>query len=313
MESVIREIRSDIEAIERDKALYEETNFGERVEAIDSIELHVIERIEGLRTGQSKELAALKQHAENVKQQLEEIDKNLFQKLRTSIRSGNYTGAELKRQIVEYTGGDSRERSEDDVGYDVLDAFINGLLLIEAAPEETKEREPEMVFYQPTPARVVLELIEKADLQQEDVFYDVGSGLGQVPILVHLLSGVRVKGVEFDPAYCDYARRCARRLNLSRVEFINVDAREANYSDGTAFFMYTPFEGRLLQGVLEKLRGQSRDRMIRVYTYGPCTLQVSRQSWLKRIDQNGDQVYKLAAFRSAQHLTGPTHDGTSFT
>ncbi len=300
MERVIHDIQSDIKAIETSDTLYEEANFGGRVEAIDLIEFNVIERIEGLllTRGQAKELVALRQRAEMVKNRLEEINENLFQKLRATIKSGNCTGAELKRQIVEYVGYNSTERDQDNIGYDSLDAFVNGLVLIEGAPGETKEREPEMVFYQPTPARIVLELIEKADLTKEDVFYDVGSGLGQVAILVNLLSRVRTKGVELEPAYCDYARRCARELSLSGVEFINTDAREADYSDGTAFFMYTPFEGRLLQEVLEKLKGESRKRMIWVYTYGPCTLQVSRQSWLERVDRNGDCMHKLAMFRS---------------
>jgi SAM-dependent methyltransferase len=176
--------------------------------------------------------------------------------------------------------------------------FINGLLLIRVVSVETKAKEPEMVYYQQTPARIIFELVEKARLTGEDVFYDLGSGLGQVPILVNLLSGATAKGIEFEPAYCDYARGCAADLNLSRVEFINADARTADYSEGTIFFMYTPFEGRILQEVLEKLRGESRRRWIRLFTYGPCTPQVSRQSWLKCVDQNGDHIYKLGVFRS---------------
>ena len=113
-----------------------------------------------------------------------------------------------------------------------------------------------------------------------------------------LLSEAQAKGIEFEPAYCDYARQCAKELNLSRVEFTNADAREVDYSDGTVFFMYTPFEGRLLQEVLEKLKGESRRRKIRVCTYGPCTLQVSRQGWLKRVDQNGNSVDKLTVFEN---------------
>jgi hypothetical protein len=296
------EMQADVEAIERDGALYEEFNFSGRGEAIDFIEFNVIERIKGLlpTREQSKELTALEQYAEAVKKRLEEIDENLFQKLRADIRSGDCRGAELKRRIVKYVGCDSTERGWDDIGYDSLDAFISGLLLVKGAPGEAreKEREPEMVFYQPTPARIVLELIERASLKEEDVFYDVGSGLGQVCILVNLLSGARTKGVEFEPAYCDYARRCAGELNLSQVEFINVDARETDYSDGTVFFMYTPFEGRLLQEVLEKLKDASRKRRIRVCTYGPCTLQVSRQDWLKCVDQDDNHVHKLAMFES---------------
>jgi len=155
-----------------------------------------------------------------------------------------------------------------------------------------------MVFYQPTPARIVLQLVDRAGFLQHDVFYDIGSGLGQVSILVHLLSGIRAKGVEFEPTYCDYARRCARGLNLPEVQFINADAREADYSDGTIFFMYSPFEGRMLERVLERLRHESAKRSIRLCTYGPCTQQVNRQSWLECLDDNGIRVDRLAMYRT---------------
>jgi hypothetical protein len=301
LQMVIYEILSDIETIENNAALYEETNFASRVEAIDYIEFNILDRIEGLlhTINQSEELTTLKQSAERVKNQLEEIDDNLFQQLRADIRMGGCTGAALKGRIDEYVGRDSRgSRYQNEIGYDSLDVFINGLLLINPVPTETKDREPEMVYYQQTPARIILELVEKAHLTRKDVFYDLGSGLGHVPILVNLLSGATVKGIEFEPAYCDYARRCAADLNLSGVEFINADTRHVDYSVGTVFFMYTPFEGSLLQEVLEKLWGEARRRRIRLFTYGPCTPQVTQQSWLKSVDQNGADLYKLGVFRS---------------
>jgi len=298
---VIYEIQSDIEAIEKNAALYEETNFDNRAEAIDDIEFNVIDRIEGLlqTINPPDELIPLKQYAERVKRQLEAIDDTLFQRLRADIRRGVCSGTALKGLIDEYVGPDSSgRRQQDELGYDSLDGFINGLLLIQVVPIETKTREPEMVYYQQTPARIIFELVEKAHLTGEDVFYDLGSGLGQVPILVNLLSGAIAKGIEYEPAYCDYARGCAADLNLSGVEFINADARTADYSEGTVFFMYTPFEGSVLQEVLEKLRGESRRRKIRLFTYGPCTPQVIRQSWLKAVDQTGADLYKLGVFRS---------------
>jgi hypothetical protein len=297
----IYEIQSDIEAIERNTALYAETNFEGRVEAIDYIEFDIVDRIEGLlhTTNQAEELTRLKQDAERVKNHLEEIDDDLFQRLRADIRAGVCTGAAFKSLMGKYVGCDSGgRRAQDEIGYDSLDAFINGLLLIHTVPLETKDREPEMVYYQPTPARIILELVEKAHLTPKDAFYDLGSGLGQVPILVNLLSGATAIGVEFEPAYCDYARVCAAELNLSRVEFVNADARQVDCSDGTAFFMYTPFEGRLLQEVLDKLWGESRRRTIRLFTYGPCTPEVSRQSWLTCVDENRAHLYKLGVFRS---------------
>ncbi|MGE5263847.1 MAG: hypothetical protein ACM3S0_10725 [Acidobacteriota bacterium] len=300
--NITGEIQSEIESIAKDSTLYEEVNFDRRVQAIDYIEFNVVERIEGLllASSQTDELTGLKQDAERVKAQLEEIDANLFRRLRADIRAGACAGTAFKGQIDKYVRRDSRDGGkQEDMGYDSLDVFINGLLLTQPAPVETKEREPEMVYNQPTPARIILDLIEQANLTEKEVFYDLGSGLGQVPILVNLLSGARAKGVEFEPAYCAFARACAADLNLAQVEFINDDARTADYLDGTVFFMYTPFEGGLLQQVLERLRGESRRRTIRLFTYGPCTLQVSRQHWLKRVDQNGvNQIYKLGAFSS---------------
>lgn len=254
--SLIDDIQSDLQRIQKNAALYEEINFEHRVEALDYIEFNIINRIEGLlqTVNQPEELAALKQAAEMLKGQLEAIDDHVFQRLRADIRREGGLGPTLSAAIDEYVRYEERSGPADDAGYDSLDVFINGLLLTHPAPTETKEREPEMVYYQQTPARVILELIKTAPLTEQDVFYDVGSGLGQVAILVHLLSGATAKGIEFEPAYCDYARACAAELNLSRVEFINVDARQADYSAGTIFFMYTPFEGKLLQEVLEKLR-----------------------------------------------------------
>ena len=298
---VIDEIRADLEEIAKDSALYEETHFDRRVEAIDYLEFNIVDRIEGLLLTRTppQELTLLKQDAEGVKRQLEKIDARLFRRLRADLRAGVGTGTALKGQIEKYAAHHSRpRRPSDPIDYDNLDVFIQGLLRFHAPPRETKTREPEMVAYQPTPARIILELVAKAALTATDVFYDLGSGLGQVPILVHLLSGARAKGVEFEPAYCDYARECAAELNLSRVEFVNADLRRADYSDGTVFFMYTPVEGRLLQEVLDKLRGESRRRTIRLFTYGPCTPKVARASWLRGVAPQGDHIYKLGAFAS---------------
>ena len=298
--SVNQEMQSDIEAIERNETLYEESNFIDRVEAIDFIEFHVICRIEWQPRNRSdvEGLAELKRRAESLANRLEETNEKLLRRLLASIRSGDYTRRDLRHLFNEYAERASERRSRDDVGYDGLDAFVNGLLRMDVAVAETKQREPDMVAYQPTPARIVLDLIERASVTSDDVLYDLGSGLGQVPILVGLLTGAKTRGIELEPAYCDYARKCARRLNLSDVEFINLDARDADYSDGTIFFMYTPFTGRLLQQVLDRLRHESRRRTIRICTYGPCTPHASSHSWLRRRDRSALDEYDLAILES---------------
>lgn len=299
--TAIFEIRSGIEAIVQNAALFEEKNFEQRVEAIDRLGFHIIERIEGLlqKEVQRDELAFLKYRAEKIIAELEAVDVKLFQKLRKNIQTGRYTGRSFIDLIREYVDIDLQDNEhQEQAGYDDLDIFINGLLSFQALPEQTKGLEPEMVYYQKTPARVVFELVEKCNFTRDDIFIDLGSGLGQVAIMVNLLTGIKTKGIEFEPAFCAYAADSAAALNLPNVTFVNVDARKAGYSEGTVFFLYTPFTGGILKEVLDILRKEAMLRTIRVITYGPCTAEVATQGWPHSITPKDDNIYKLVFFSS---------------
>lgn len=89
MSITLYEIRSDIESIASNSDLCEETNPIRRKEAVDHIEFHIVERIEGLlETVQPHELTELKEYAESVKSRLRENDHGLLSRLRAGIRSG---------------------------------------------------------------------------------------------------------------------------------------------------------------------------------------------------------------------------------
>ena len=296
----IFEIGSDMEAIEKNSLLYEEKNFAMRMEMIDLIEFHMIDRLEELlqKTTQPDQLVLLKHRAKKIKDELEEININLFQKLRANIRSVGYTGEKFKELINEYIDLNSYSNEHPEEDYDNLDIFVNGLMPFQHMPDQTKDLEPEMVYYQKTPARVVFELVGKSHFMKEDVFVDLGSGLGQVAILVNLLTGITVMGIEFEPAFCNYAKGCAAGFNLANVTFINVDARKADYSEGTIFFMFTPFRGEMIQEVLEILRREALLRKIKIITYGPCTAHVALQNWLHSASPIDDNIYKPGVFTS---------------
>ena len=297
----ISAIQSYIGTIEGDASLFEEKNFDQRIEVIDFIGFQVMDQIEEhlQNTDHPESLVLLRSRAEKLRSQLEEIDTKLFQKLLATIKTGALTGNDFKDLITEYVdSGSDHPRRQEEPGYDNLDIFINGLSLFQAMPKQTKILEPDMVGYQKTPARVVFELVESAHFRQDDVFFDLGSGLGQVAILVNLLAGIAVKGIDVESAFCDYARDCAADLNLSNVTFINVDARKADYSEGTIFFMYTPFKGEIMEDVLEVLRKESLLRKIKIITYGPCTAQVALQSWLDSAAPGDSHTYKVGVFSS---------------
>jgi cyclopropane fatty-acyl-phospholipid synthase-like methyltransferase len=101
--------------------------------------------------------------------------------------------------------------------------LISGLLHAGAPPKERSVREAEMIAYQPTPARAILALIKHANLCRDDVFYDLGSGLGRVVMLVALLSGARAIGIEFEPAYVSYAKRLHAEATKRPTEFTPSD------------------------------------------------------------------------------------------
>ena len=296
--NLIAEITSQIGSIEDNASLYNTENFNGRANAIDFIDFHIIDRLDLFL--HTNELNLLKQWASRVKRDLESIDKILFEKLKKGVRSGLYAGQSLIGMINKFTGFNVDNNKSSQPGYDNLDIFINSLLTDQCAPEAIETLKENMVSYQQTPARIIFELAALAKLKPGDIFVDIGSGLGQVAMLVNLVSGVITKGIEYEPAYCDYAKLCATELNLSHVEFINTDARKAHYTGATVFFMYTPFKGRMLNDMLARLQKEAQKRIIRVYTYGPCSEVVSRQNWLNYLNCSVNDDYKLYEFWSSK-------------
>lgn len=309
------EIREILRALRGDRALLEADNFSGRWRALDILEVEVMERIDGLSPDPSLRihgagLKGLKGQAEELKASLEKLDEALFRTLRSAIRAA-MSVEERTRTLADilYRHGGAQAGvtaalpalpaasvAAEASGYDILDALVNGILHPGALPSETLPREPGRVFFQKTPVRMVLEMARRARLTREDRFYDLGSGLGQVPILVHLLTGAKAVGIECEPAFCTYAGECAAGLGLARVEFLETDLRRATIADGAVCFMYSPCEGAMLEEVLETLRQSARTGM-RLFTYGPCSAAVARQDWLRPVGPPVYGAHGLGEFR----------------
>src|SRR5262249_35107567 len=149
------------------------------------------------------------------------------------------------------------------LGYDNLDVLVSGVLGTDRPLEDDAALIlPDMIPYQPTPARVILEIVRRTHLRPDGLFVDICSGLGIVPTLVSLLSVAASIGIEVRPSYCRHAEKSVRRLNLSNVRFVCQDARRADFSVGSVFYMFTPFKGAMLRQVLERLQAEGRRRRI---------------------------------------------------
>jgi hypothetical protein len=137
------------------------------------------------------------------------------------------------------------------------DAWVDNLIGI--APQPPDGALPAgAVPYLPCGVDEVLAILRDVPLGGEDVFVDLGAGLGRVVMLVHLLSGARTVGIEIQPHLVEAARAtsAARGIDVS-FELGNVIEVEL---DGSVFFLYAPFNGALLARVIEKLRRLAQRR-----------------------------------------------------
>ncbi len=297
------ELQAQIVAIEQEPSLLAVTNFGAREAARTKLVQCVIQRLEYLirraDKGEKKRLRALKRQALRSQSLLEEVNEQFFVTFRQQIRAGVYAKVAMRQRLRSYVEPCDQEVWNDPPHYDALDTFVDGILGISGLPRAQRRPDPEMVYYQPTPARIVLDMIDQLALSAQDVAYDLGSGLGRVVNIVALVSEAQSVGVEFEPAYAAQAEACARELGLTRAHFINADARDVNYGGGTVFFLYTPFKGIILQRVVELLRNEASKRRIRVCTYGPGTLDMALQEWLVNVDDDEPNVDHVAIFESS--------------
>lgn len=90
----------------------------------------------------------------------------------------------------------------------------------------------------------------------QDVFYDLGSGMGRILCVIARRHLRKCVGVELFEPLCEVARRNADRLRgrKSPIEIICEDAAKANLSDGTIYFMFNPFGPDTIRDVIENIR-----------------------------------------------------------
>ncbi len=101
--------------------------------------------------------------------------------------------------------------------------------------------------YVATPMPVVEKMLEMAELDKDDVLYDIGSGDGRIVITAAKNYGARGVGLELDPQLIKKSRTNAKAAGVSNlVEFRMEDATKANLSAATVVTMYLLVESNEL-------------------------------------------------------------------
>lgn len=190
--------------------------------------------------------------------------------------------------------------------FDERDAFVDQLLGIEPPPPDVPLPRG-AVPYLPSGVDEILAMVREAPLTAADELVDLGSGLGKVVLLAHLLTGARARGIELQRHLVDASAARAAALGLSGVSFVHADATELEL-DGTVFFLYAPFNGELLERVLRRLEAAARRRRIVVCTSG---LELD-EPWLFPRPTSGGAVtlYESHSAESAGSGTGSGRVGS---
>jgi Methyltransferase domain len=286
-------LRRLVAQLENDPSLLEPNQLRQRLEALDRLDAHFPYAADPA-FGPESIGAELHRRARTICAKLEAANRELYQAIRCEIQCGSPPNGllrwvhpsppapSLNTPSLDIASPESKETCgpTDGLGYDYLDELLSGVLQFEEPGAAHLPREPEKVFYQPTPARHIFSLIRLMALTATDVLVDLGSGLGHVSLLVSMCTPARSIGIESEPAYVERAQQCAQRLNLNNVTFLQQDARSADLTTGTVFYFYTPFTGSILSAVLNRLKREAAARRIRICSYGSCTSVIANEPWL---------------------------------
>ncbi|MFM9852811.1 MAG: methyltransferase domain-containing protein [Sphingomonadaceae bacterium] len=143
-------------------------------------------------------------------------------------------------------------------------------------------------------------------LHKDDVFVDLGSGLGRAVFAAAYRGARRSIGVEYVAELHEAATRNLAncRLDKGRIAFHNADATHFELADASVLFLFHPFGAPTMANVIEKLR---RDRAaanitktLRIIYYNPvCAEVLAASGWLTETQRL--PVIKLRSGQSARY------------
>lgn len=113
-------------------------------------------------------------------------------------------------------------------------------------------------LYRPTSWLTLHQLFRRLDVNERDVFLDVGSGMGRVLLVAARRPFKRVIGVEQNVEMTEIARRnverSRRRLRCQDVELVAGDVLDWPIPDDLSLvYLYCPFPEEVLERFMERL------------------------------------------------------------
>ncbi len=117
------------------------------------------------------------------------------------------------------------------------------------ATSTTEQEQQYNLLYVPTPQPIVDAMLQLAQVNSNDLIYDLGSGDGRIPITAARRYGARGVGIDLNPERIQEANANLKRSGVgNNVEFRQQDLFETDLSKASVVTLY------LLPEVMTKLR-----------------------------------------------------------
>jgi hypothetical protein len=173
---------------------------------------------------------------------------------RTRVRAGGLRGNELLSWLAGYPP-------------EARDEALERVLGIRDLPAQDPVGKDRM-GYMPSAIAPIVRAVLDVPITPDDVLYDLGAGVGKILMAVNLLAGAPARGVELQTDLVAHGRTRATELGLHDVAFVEGDALEADLDDVTVVFLYLPFTGEVLAGVMRRLEAVARRRQLVICALG---------------------------------------------
>lgn len=139
--------------------------------------------------------------------------------------------------------------------------------------------------YEPIRYSILFKYLKPLRPSDQDVVFDIGSGLGRALHVFSRLGVRRCIGIEIVDELARAARDNARRLRGRKcpIETRVQDAATADYDDGTIYLFFNPFGAATLRAVLGRINQTlaAKPRRIQIAYFTPCHEDVLRSCpWL---------------------------------
>jgi len=109
--------------------------------------------------------------------------------------------------------------------------------------------------YRDIPINTLTKIFTLAGITKEDVFYDLGSGTGNVVFFANILYGIEALGIDAIETFIDYSNKIKKALSFDKVTFIKGNFLEADFSKATVIYtVSTAFDINTRKNLAEKFK-----------------------------------------------------------